>query len=181
MHHSTHTESAQHHRANTRVAQAHDTHVHVASLALNPRRYVVSAVRDAKHSNAERRTARARDTCTTHTHNAAVHNTTGHIQHCMSTVSTATRCVHSRALLSRLHLPPTTYPSPGVCAQSPSCTANVQSSGGAAFCWPLPRDSDAPLPHARKRTMCTTVHTLRARSTTVQPRASHGHVAHART
>ena len=62
-----------------------------------------SAVRDAKHSNAERSTGRARDTCTTHTHNAAVHNTTGRIQHCMSTVSTATRCVHSRAFCLKLH------------------------------------------------------------------------------
>ena len=100
----THTKSAL-----PRVAQARDTRAHVASLALNPRRYVLSAVRDAKHSNAERSTARARETCTTHTHNAAVRNTTGRIQHCMSTVSTATRCVHSRAfcLTSTSHRPPT--------------------------------------------------------------------------
>ena len=40
IHHSTHTESAQHHSANTRVACTHSTRAHVASLALNPRRYV---------------------------------------------------------------------------------------------------------------------------------------------
>ena len=34
-----------------------------------------SAVRDAWRSNAKRSTARARDTCTTYAHNAAVHYT----------------------------------------------------------------------------------------------------------
>ena len=102
-HHSTHTGSAQHHSGNTRVAQAHDTHVHVANLAPNPRRYVPSAVRDAKRSNAKRSTARARDTCTTHTHNMSVRNTTVRTTLCTN----CTRC----ALSARHHF---------VCAVVPS-------------------------------------------------------------
>ena len=67
VHHNTHTESAQHHSANTCVACTHGTRAHVAAFALGQRRYVVSAVRDAERRNAERSTARARDTCSTHT------------------------------------------------------------------------------------------------------------------
>ena len=42
---------------------------------------------------------------------------------------TCTCVVHSRAVLSRLHLPPTTYPSPGVSALSPFLYSVVQGRG----------------------------------------------------
>ena len=94
MHHSTYTESAQHGSANTRVTRARGTRAHVASLALNPRRYVPSAVRDAKRSNAKRSTARARDTCTTHAHNAAVHFTTVDTPQCTYSTLCTLRAQH---------------------------------------------------------------------------------------
>ena len=52
--------------------------------------WMASAVRDAERSNAKRSTARARDTCTTHTHNAAVRNTLLWTRNCARTA----RCVH---------------------------------------------------------------------------------------
>ena len=53
--------------------------------------------------------------------------------------------------------------------------------GGAAFCRPLSRDSDAPSPTREKEATCTTARTLRARSTIVQTRAVPALTAHART
>ena len=64
VHHSnTHRERATH-ALRTTASRAHSTTC-LASLAHNPRRYEVSAARDAERRNAQRSTARVRGTCTT--------------------------------------------------------------------------------------------------------------------
>ena len=62
-----------------------------------------------------------------HKHNSA--RATEHSPHYVFTLCTALTCVLSRAVLSRLHLPPTTYPSPGVSALSPFLYSVVQGRG----------------------------------------------------
>ena len=55
-----------------------------------------------------------------HMHDAqAQHHSAQHQLHDVGTVFTALCVVHSRAVSSRLHLPPTTYPHPLACVPSP--------------------------------------------------------------
>ena len=68
---------------------------------------------------------------------------------------------------SRLHFPPTTFSSPGRCAQSPF-VQSVYRAAGCSSCCARPRDSDAHLsPRAKRNSVatCTTAYAHRARCT----------------
>ena len=66
-HHSMHTESAPlTYALRTTASRARHATAHLASLAHNPRRYVVSVARNAERRMSKRSTARVRGTCTTY-------------------------------------------------------------------------------------------------------------------
>ena len=165
----THTESALHSSALTRAT--HTCYATAASLAHNPRRYVLCGTRDAERRVAQRSAAQ-HSTCKQHMHDRDTVHAHAHVS-CTVVPSCSA---------STFHRPPTLFR--GFGAQSLLCAVSVHSSRCGRRRAP-PRDSDAHHPHARKGSVSPHApqhtHTHRERVALERTHARHAHVLRNRT